>query len=88
MYCKFRYFPEGFIFSNSFKRHICYVKHSRLEHELPTSVNGSDIATLQGFYFGETSHSFVKIKPSQKFPNFEYFFVQIYGKMFRYMFGC
>ena len=32
------------------------------------------IAILWGFYFHETSHvrSFEKIKPSRKFPNFQY----------------
>ena len=34
----------------------------------------SDFGILQGFHFHETSHmrSFVKIKPSRKFPNIQY----------------
>ena len=28
-----------FIFANSFKRHICDAKNSRLEHDFPISVN-------------------------------------------------
>ena len=32
-------FRENFIFANSFKRHICHVKNSEAEHNLPTAVN-------------------------------------------------
>ena len=35
--CKFRNFHENFIFANSVKGHICDIKNSRLEHNLPIS---------------------------------------------------
>ena len=38
-YCKSGNFCKNFIFANSVKRHICDVKNSRLEHDLPISVN-------------------------------------------------
>ena len=71
--CKYGNFRENFIFANSFKRHICDVKNSRLGHDLPISVNDRVISAFlggEGGYFHETSHmrSFVKIKPSRKFP--------------------
>ena len=50
-YCKFRNFPENFIFANSNKRHVCNVKNSLLGHDLPTSVNDSDFAISRGFTF-------------------------------------
>ena len=65
-YCKCGNFCENFIFANIVKRHICYVKNSRLGHDLPRSVNDkSDFDISRGFYFHKTSHmrSFVKIKP-------------------------
>ena len=39
----------------------------------------SDFAISRGFYFHETSHmrSFAKIKPSQKFPNYQYWSQQL-----------
>ena len=73
LYCKFGNFREHFIFANSVKRDICHIKNSRLGHDIPTSVNDSDIAISRGFYFHETSHmrSFAKITLA-KFPNFQY----------------
>ena len=47
------------------------VKNSPVGHDLTTSVNDSDFATLQGFYFHEIV-KFVKIKPSLKFTNLQY----------------
>ena len=51
-------------------------QNSRLGHGLPASINDSDFDISQGYYFHETSHlqmrSFVKIIPSQKFPNLQY----------------
>ena len=38
-YCKFGYFRENFIFSNSDKRHICNVQNSRPGYYLHISVN-------------------------------------------------
>ena len=35
------------------KRHFCHVKNLRLGHDLPTSVNASDLAVSRGFYFQE-----------------------------------
>ena len=37
-YCKCGNFHEIFIFPNSIKRHICYVKKSGTGHDLPISV--------------------------------------------------
>ena len=37
VYCKFGNFHKNFIFANSFKRHVCDVKNSRIRHDL--SVN-------------------------------------------------
>ena len=73
VYCKFGNFQENFIFANSVKRHICEVKISWLRHDLPISVNDSDLFILRGFSFHETSHmhSFAKIKPSRKIPNLQ-----------------
>ena len=72
-YCKFGNFPENFIFTNSFKRHVFDAQNLCLRHDLPISVNNSDFAISVGFYFHETLHmqSFTKIKPSQKFPNLQ-----------------
>ena len=51
-YCKFGNFREGLIFANSVKRHICDIKKSRLEHDLPTSVNDRVISKFrEGFTF-------------------------------------
>ena len=66
-YCKSGNFRENFIFANSVKRHIWGVKNSRLGHDLPASVNNSGFDILRGFHFH--MRSFVKIKPSRKFPN-------------------
>ena len=49
--CKFGNFSENFIFANSFNKHICEVKNSGQEHDLPTSVNDSYFDISQGFYF-------------------------------------
>ena len=38
------------------KRHICDIKTTKLENDLPTSVKGI-FAILEGFYFHETSVS-------------------------------
>ena len=54
--CKFRNFRENFIFTNSVKKHICDVKKLGIGYDLPTSVNDSDFAISQCFYFHETSH--------------------------------
>ena len=37
-------FARIFIVPNNLKRHICDVKNSRQEHDLPTSVNGRMIS--------------------------------------------
>ena len=51
-YCKFRNFPENFIFANSAKRHICHVENSRIGHDLPTSVNDRVISAFcEGLIF-------------------------------------
>ena len=62
------------LFSRIALRHICDVKKSRTGHDLPISVNDSDIANSRGFDFPESSHmrSFAKIKFSRKFPNLQY----------------
>ena len=38
-YCKFGNFHENIIFAYNVKRRICAVKNSRMENDLPTSVN-------------------------------------------------
>ena len=43
-YCKLGNFPDNFIFVNSVKRHICDVQNSRLEYDLPISVNNRVIS--------------------------------------------
>ena len=45
---------------NSIKRQICDVKTSQLEHDLPTSVNGSDFTRV---YCLETSQPPEKYDP-------------------------
>ena len=40
---------ETFIFANSVEGHICDVKKSRLEHDLPTSVNDRAISPFRNF---------------------------------------
>ena len=65
-YCKSEIFVMDFIFANSVKRHTYGVKKLRLEHELPTSVNNSDIAIKQGFHFH---------KVSRKFPNLQFMYL-------------
>ena len=42
-------FRENFIFANSVKIHSWEVKILRLEHALPTLINGSDLAVSQNF---------------------------------------
>ena len=37
--CKFKTFRENFIFANNVKRHVCDVKNTRLEPDIPISVN-------------------------------------------------
>ena len=60
--CKFGNFRENFIFANSDKIHICDVKNSRVEHDLPVSVNDSDSAKSRGFYFRENkTHKIFRI---------------------------
>ena len=68
-YCKFGYFRDNFIFANNIKIYVCDVKNSRLENDLPTTVNGSDFAIFARFYFSETSQmrSFTKINPRENF---------------------
>ena len=74
-YCKFRNFRENFIFANSIKRHICDLRNSRLGHDIPISVNDRVILPFrEGFNFTKPHMpSFVKIKPSRKFTNLQYF---------------
>ena len=74
LYFKFRNFCENFIFVISVKRR----KNLWLWHDLSSSVNGSHDVISRGFYFHKTSHmrSFAKIKPSLKFPNLQYNFLQ------------
>ena len=51
-YCKFGNFRENFIFTNSVKTHICYVKNARQGRELPLSVNDKVISPIrEGFIF-------------------------------------
>ena len=51
-YCKLKNFRENFIFANSVM--ICDVKISRLEDDLPTSVNGRVISPFREcFYFAK-----------------------------------
>ena len=38
-YCRFGNFREDFIFANSIKKHISYVKKSRLRQDLHISIN-------------------------------------------------
>ena len=53
-HCKFGNFMENFIFANSVKRHICKVKHSRLWHDLPTSVNDKEFSPFwEGLIFAK-----------------------------------
>ena len=42
-HCKFRNFRKNF-FMNNVKRHICEIKNSHMEHNLPTSENGRVIS--------------------------------------------
>ena len=71
--CCFLLFSSGTVNSEIFARtlfspislnYICDVNKSRLEHDLPVSVNNRVIS--RGFYFHKTSYIriFVKIKPS------------------------
>ena len=53
-YCKFENFRDNFLFAKSVKRHIHDVKELRTGHDLPISVNDSDIANSRGFDFHET----------------------------------
>ena len=48
-YCKFGNFRENSNFLKNVKRHICHVTNSRLGHDLPAPVNGSDFDILRGF---------------------------------------
>ena len=59
---------------NSFKRHICDAKNSRLGHDLHISVNNRVILAFREDFIFTKLHIcevFAKIKPSQKFPNFQ-----------------
>ena len=38
VYCKLENFRDNFIFTNSIKRHICDVKNSLQDHDLPTFI--------------------------------------------------
>ena len=50
--CKFGNFSENFIFMNSLKLHICNAKNSRLEYDIPVSVNSRVISPFnKGFIF-------------------------------------
>ena len=60
------------LFSRITLRHVCDVKNSRLENDLPTSVNGSDFAIFARFYFRETSQMRSFAKTSRKFLNLQY----------------
>ena len=56
--CKFGNFRENFNFLK--KSHVCEIKNSRLQHELPTSVNGIVIPPFrEGFIFREIHEAFV-----------------------------
>ena len=47
---------------NSLKRHICYIKNLRLEHDLPISVNNKVISAFrEGFIFTKLSKTLPKI---------------------------
>ena len=41
------------IFTNNVKIHVCDVKNSRLGHNLPASVNDSDVNVSRGFIFAK-----------------------------------
>ena len=74
IYCKSGNFRESFIFANSVKRNICYVKYSRLGHDLPISVTTELFRNFARILF---SRYFVYAKfrentPSRKFPNLQY----------------
>ena len=51
--CKYTINSE--IFAKSIKRHICDVKNSRLEHDLPVSVNDRMISSFPTGYICEVS---------------------------------
>ena len=51
MYCKFENFRENYIFSKSFKSHICDIKNLRLGHDLPISVNDRVIVQIARILF-------------------------------------
>ena len=68
-YCKSGNFRENFIFANSVIRHICDAKNSQLGHDLNDrviSAFGEDL-----IFTKLRMRSFVKIKPSPKFPNLQ-----------------
>ena len=70
-YCKIRNFRDNFIFANSVKTHICDVRFSGQERDLPLSVNERVISPIcEGFIF--MKRSFTKINPSRKFPKLQY----------------
>ena len=46
-YCTFANFRENFIFANSVKSHICYVKNSRLGHDLAIPTKGQVISPFR-----------------------------------------
>ena len=69
-YCKFENFAIISFSRIKIERHVCDVKNSRLENDLPTSVNSSDFAIFcEVFIFRETSQmrSFNKINPREHF---------------------
>ena len=60
-----------FIVANSIKRHISDLKSLRLDHDLPTSVNG--IAISRRFYFRENK-TLAKISEFNRFLRLKIFF--------------
>ena len=49
-YCKLENFRENIIFMNSAKRHICDILNSRLEHDLPISLNSRVISPFHEIF--------------------------------------
>ena len=68
------FFGENFTFTNNVKTHICDVNtQPRQGCDLPISENRV-ISPIRDIFFSKlpSMRSFVKIKPSRKFPNLQY----------------
>ena len=76
LYCRFGNFLENFVFANSVTRHISGVLILQLWHDLRLSVNYRVISPFCGDFTFRKLRSFMKIKPSQKFPNRQYLLVE------------